>query len=369
MINQDPNPSPFNLSTVINTVPVGSYAPVFRSGDACKAVGAVVKRVDFPELSTAFPRNGSFSSLALTLPQAGLKSSAYGNGVFVVVTATGHCLVSKDGVNFNRFAMPVAGAGYCSVTFGNGVFVAVFNLISGTGTTLSAVSTDGMTWTTATTLPNANWGAVAFGGGVFVAVANTDNTNASTNIAATSTDGLSWTPRTLSAAGRWSAVGFGNGVFVAGETSSGALSTSNNSGVSWTARSAVNVQANSVAYGAGLLVVAGPGGIITSADGVAWTSRKYPNISTPSRVCFGNGVFVAGSASVSPSVVYISYNGIAWETKPIENPATATAAVAFGGGTFIVLSDAAGSAVYAENLTDSDYLYLSGTPGAFVRVK
>lgn len=374
MISSDPNPAPSSNNTVTNLLPIGSVAPAFRSGDAYKAVGELVLRSVYTALSTAFPRNGSVYSFSRTMPTtANWYCFAYGNGVMVAIaqTAGGGGLtniaaMSPDGgATWYQTTMP-ASKQWSSVTFGNGLFVAVSR---GTGTV--ATSPDGVTWTSRT-ITGADWTSVTYGMGLFVAVASSGTASAS------SPDGITWTDRTLPTSNNWGSVVFNGTVFIANINSTTTSAASSANGTTWTARTMpVSCAWLSTATNpaTGLTVALGDAGqIATTTDGVTWTSRGVIGTvnggSSLKQVVFGNGVFIAIGAGLG-AVIFTSYDGISW-TPRTGPPAVYSNAIGYGAGIFVVLgtSSAAVCAVlYAENITDSDYLYLSGTAGQFIRVK
>lgn len=358
---------PVQASSIVNLVPIGGIAPVFRSGDAYKAVGELVQRSIYTALSAAFPRNGSLASVASTpLTTNVWQAGAYGAGVFVVVGnasgggATTSGMYSTDGGK-TWLLMTMPSGVWTDVVYGGGKFVAI------TSGTAAATSTDGINWT-AQTLPSAaGWTSIAYGSGVYVAVAGL-GTNA-----ASSADGVTWTPRTLPTSASWNDVTFGNGVFLAIAIGTNAAATSTN-GTSWTARTMPAVGARRVAYGANLFVAVGDSafGCYSSPDGVTWTQRTVPPSAgaTLYNVMFGDGVFVAQGSGAGYCAV--SYDGMTWLIKSYVGTGTSGGFAAYGAGSFLIGASNSGSAfavVYAENLTDSDYLYLSGTAGQFVRVK
>lgn len=375
MINQDPNPSPSSTTTVVNTVPVGGIAQVFRSGDAYKAVGESVSRAAYPALSAEFPRNGAMYSEQASVPiSITVRGMAYGNGVMVAVcystTTTTQIFYSRDRGRTWRVANIPVGA-WNAVTFGNGKFVAVATTISGTSAG-AVTSTDGVNWVAAGNLSTtAGWSGVAWSDSLalYVAVAGAGSTTA-----ASSTDGVTWTPRTLPTSSGWSAVTFGNGKFIAvSQGTAGAYSTN---GTSWTACTLPAGSYGFVTYGNGAYVACGFIGspcLASSPDGITWTARTTPPAAGTSGlgcVAFGDGVFLGLSDTVG--ICCISYDGIKWEERVQAASSNGMTGIVFGAGAFVALrgvGGASGVVIYTENLTDSDWLYLSGTPGNLIRVK
>jgi len=144
------------------------------------------------------------------------KSSAYGNGKFVMVGYNTNTAVYFIWGNTPvQTKLPVS-AYWISVVYGGGKFVTIaYN------SNHAAYSTDGITWKQAT-LPGAlKWQSVAYGDGKFVAVAD------GSDKVAYSKDGESWSfaNDTLPGAWDWRAITYGLDKFVAVGSKGAAYST------------------------------------------------------------------------------------------------------------------------------------------------
>lgn len=354
--------------------PIGSVSHVVRSGANYKAVGELVQRSIFPALSAAFPRNGSFNSVVSAIPPiVNLNAVAFGNNTFVAVGgASGANSVtaaySSDGVNWYTTHLPGTGVQWVGVTYGAGLFVA----IAASGEVVT--SPDGVVWTSQTALTGAGWVNVFFGGTTFVATA-------SGNKAASSTNGTAWTARVMPSSTTWLSIAWNGTIFLAYDGGTSAASSPD--GATWTAQSVPTAAPGGLVWGAGLFVVGGGNTVIlTSATGLtgSWTQRSLGHGVTknPTTITYGNGVFICSNASVTPGVM-ISYDGINWKQKTVGTgmAVNSLGCSAYGNGVAVffqpysggVPAEGIGCAIYAENLVDSDYMYLSGTPGNFVRVQ
>lgn len=297
---------------------------------------------------------------------------AYGNGMFVATSATTIAASSPDGVTWTTRTM--VSNGY-SVTFGNGRFLAVTNA--------SAVirSMDGITWTSQSVSTGAgsvsvgskaliyangtfvscganggaisvlpvqnfvwrsasasgggtNYGSAAYGNSMFVAMLA-----ASSATAYSSPNGTSWTARALPGSTIWR-VAFGANMFVA-VGSSGSVASSPD-GITWTTRTMpAGVIYYAVTYGAGKFVAVHQGGSATSPDGITWTAG---GTITPSRtwtdLVYGNGLFVAISATTGASGFVTSTDGVTWTGRTA--PGASCQAIAYGNGKFVVVNFANG---------------------------
>lgn len=354
----------------VTSVPLGGYADVFTSGDAYKSVDSVIQRSQYPDMSLAFPRKSAYSTISRTLPgsaQAWL-GIGYGNGMFIAVSSTATYATSTDGINWASRIFPLS-IEWRGVAYGAGVYVVVGTASGGGVTTTCLSSPDGVNWTQRATPSLACSGVVYSSAlGLFVAYNGTGSGVVTSGQVMTSPDGITWTARGLTAAGNWVVTtGGADGRFVAVAVGSTTGATSLD-GITWTARP-LPLSSNwfSITYGNGLFVAVGSSQVsITSPDGIAWTYRNIPIPAAITAVVYGDGVFVAMAASYT--YVATSPDGMNWTQRPF----SAGAFGAYGAGCFMFVqsgSTAASIAVYTENNTNSDYMYISGTTGKYVRVK
>lgn len=368
-------------SLVTQQVPIGGIAAVLRSGDAYKAIGESVSRAAYPALSAAFPRNGSFYSEQVTqAPPVTVRAMAYGNGVLVMLgyssAATTNYLYSRDrGKTWRTGTLP--SGRWSAVIFANGKFVAV-GVTGGVTGPGAITSTDGLNWTAAGNLSTSiDWAGIAWSDTLLLYVAvGAAGGGGGTTVAASSPDGVTWTPRTMPTSSVWSAVVWGGGKFVA--VSQGTAAATSVDGITWVARSIASGSYLDVAYGNGVFVAAGSQGspaLATSPDGISWTVRTGPpGINGGlTGVMFGDGVFL-GSTNVQ-GLCCASYDGLTWIEKTVAATANTVAIGAFAAGAFVVPNNSTtsggtyGFIAYAEDMSTSDYLYLAGTAGQFIRVK
>ncbi len=231
-------------------------------------------------------------------------SITFGNGIFVAVSTSGtnRVMYSSDAITWSHPIITPIANNWTSVTYGNGIFVAVAN--SGTGNRVMT-STNGVDWTSRTSAADNNWSSITFGNGIFVAVANSGTGNR----VMTSPDGITWTSRT-SVDNNWSSITYGNNTFVAVASGSTTVMYSSN-GIEWSITGVTGVVANnwtSISYGlvtsttpnTSLFVAVANSGtgtrVMTSSDGIAWTSRTSVD-NNWSSITYGNNTFVAVSSS------------------------------------------------------------------------
>jgi hypothetical protein len=225
------------------------------------------------------------------------ESVAYGNGVFVALGLSGKTIVSSDGLTWTGYSSLSHYEGWTHIAFGNGFFTAVADVSPGVG--VSAISTNGFTWTVGSTISTvfSVWINLVFGNGYFLAATN----RASETYYVISTDGLTWSsPHIIS---QFPDVVFGAGVF---------LNYSLYSGV-------------------GPFVA-----ISTSPDGYHWVSTQTV---TPDYNLFAgnNNLFIALGTSLEYA---FSFDGMNFVSKPIKY--SGWQVLQGGNKTFVAVSQANG---------------------------
>lgn len=146
-------------------------------------------------------------------------------------------------------------------------------------------------------------------------------------------------------ANTWSSISYGAGVYVAVADSGTNQVMTSSDGITWTTRTAA--QANpwrSVTYGGGVFVAVSASGInqvMTSPDGITWTSRTAAAANAWCSVTYGGGLFVA-VASNGISRVMTSPDGIAWTSAPAAEQ-NGWNAVTYGNGLFVAVAPTTGA--------------------------
>ena len=255
---------------------------------------------------------------------------AYGNGKYVAVASFGTNLVmySTDGISWTAASSAPAAATWYSVCYDNGKFVAVAN----GGQVM--YSSDGISWTAGTASAANQWYAVTYGNGKYVAVAQTG-----TNRVMYSTDGISWTGTSGAPdSASWRGVTYGNGKFVAVAASGQAMYSTN--GTSWTSGTAAEAnQWNSVTFGNGKFVAVAQSGtnrVMHSTDGISWTSATAAEANMWEFVRFGSDLFMAVSGDGTNRIMY-SNDGSSW-TGVTPPEANFWNDVVYGGGKFVAVA-------------------------------
>ncbi|HMO77699.1 MAG TPA: hypothetical protein PKD95_00685, partial [Candidatus Paceibacterota bacterium] len=174
-------------------------------------------------------------------------------------------------------------------------------------------------------------------------------------------------------------------------------------GTEWTARSAPTYVMYSVAYGNGLFVAGGASMILTSPDGLNWSTTTVDHSANWFGVAYGNGLFVLvdinnGHVATSPNGadwatstpvagkywfgtaygqgkfvvvgedddlidnVMTSYDGINWKEDTSANPGTNWNSVTYGNGVFVAVN----SGNTMTSLDGTNWISRSGGAGNFV---
>jgi hypothetical protein len=326
----------------------------------------------------AFTENGASKWIFGSVSEAHTwQTVTYGNGIFVALsdgcgTGRGYCVMtSPDGVTWTaRFAAGGNGNEWESVTYGNGLFVAVAE--TGTGNRVMT-SPDGFAWTSRNAATDNDWQSVTYGNGTFVAVSDTGTNNR----VMTSPDGITWTSQTSAANNAWESVTYGNGLFVAVACSIGLDGTCNATagnrvmtspdGITWTSQtSAANNSWISVTYGNGIFVAVsfdgGSSQVMTSPNGTLWTLRATPSSANENdwwSVTYGNAMFVAVSETGTNNRVMTSLDGITWKTQDTSTVAGVWGAVTYGNGKFVAVAYDSGT-VNSVMVADA-HLFISST--------
>jgi len=207
----------------------------------------------------------STSTLPVNLNSASATDVAFGQisntvGRFIVVSEADRDVAYSDngGATWTLTTDALPTVGYNTIAYGKGFFVAIR-----TGTTNNAYSTNGVTWTEGSGLPNKTWRDITWGNGRFVALAS-DGT------CSYSLDGITWsTAVTIAGSTTTNRIAYGQGVFVATTTTTALYHSED--GVVWTAVTSLpNTGYTAVAFGnparTGKFVLIGSGTTTAALD-------------------------------------------------------------------------------------------------------
>ena len=114
-------------------------------------------------------------------------------------------------------------------------------------------------------------------------------------------------------------------------------------GITWTAQTpAANISWSGVTYGNGKFVAVSASGVaddvMTSPDGITWTIRTGAQPYSWRDVTFGNNTFVAVGINAGSYGVMTSTDGITWDLR-LAGPSNSWRSVTFGNGLFVAVSN------------------------------
>jgi len=286
-------------------------------------------------------------------------------------------------VNAVATALP-SSATWADVAGFGGRFIAI-----AAGSTFTAVSSNGTTWTAGGTLTSAaTWTSIAVGPiGIttyWVAISSGGTVgNYSTN------NGASWLAMgALPTSGTWTSVAYFNGAFVAVRSGSAQAAYSVD-GITWTTATLPSsttwqdVSGGTVGTSAFFVAVAtgGTAAAYSVDNGANWTASTLPASSTWNAVTFGNSRFLAVARNTAAAA--LSTNGTSWTAVTLPVSGTWND-LAFGDENFVIVADTGGfiltsftgeTGSYTErsSATTADYEAVafttySGAPDKFVAV-
>ncbi|WP_426111344.1 hypothetical protein [Pseudomonas sp. DSP3-2-2] len=368
-------------SFTVSSVPLGGLATVFASGDAYKAIGTSIQRSLYPEMSAAFPRKSAYAFSLVAQPLVGSSSLArcgtFGKGMFVIMmtsnatNTSADSLYSFDGITWtpSTATSSLNWNGICyGGPVGNQKFVAVGAAQGGTAASTCCISSDGITWATSN-MPSLIYQSVVWSDQLGLYIAFTNST-----ACATSPDGVTWTQRATPGGGYYPAAS--PNCVIALNPGGNMIRTTD--GIAFAVVAGLpNKAYSSVVYAGGLFVAtvgssAAGAGIVTSPDGLTWTVRVTPASYTGGQLAYGDGVWLCtGNGGATGSMT--SYDAINWSQRA--NGIAGAVYSVFGNGAFLITAPFVSSGVtynqlvYTENLSTSDWMYLSGTAGQYVRVR
>jgi hypothetical protein len=262
---------------------------------------------------------------------SGTTAIGWGAGTFVVLGGYGEILTSSDGDHWTNHLQ-----GFYGEALSINAVVSSTNIVVAATLNGMLTSSNGLDWTNIEFGPD--YDAVQedtlYAQGKFVAVGSISGAYGLVRV---SEDGLNWS--TGSADFMLQGIAYGNGRFVAVggscyDSSGGVTySITSTDGETWLDHYGTNGPIEAVAFGNGIFVGVGSsdecdGTALISTDGANWMAldshsfaTKLPNGDKtylwPSKVVYGNGRFVAASASSGD--IWVSIDGRTWRNSSLSN--------------------------------------------------
>lgn len=281
-------------------IPAGGYQSITYGDGKYVAIGF--------NGALAFSSDGEIWN-SNSMPFGQYTKVVYAAGKFVAVGSNGDVATSSDGITWEDGTIPFGK--YLGLTYGGGLFVAV-------GSGVISTSPDGIVWTKYNVF--GNYTAVAYGSSKFIAIG-------SNNTFAYSTDGISWSTSSSLPTGTYGDIIFvedfgGDDLFIAvGSSFEGSkVITTNDGGASWEEKPVPFGWYTSIAYNSigPLFVVSGYNAVtIKSSDLDSWT--QVSNTGSPSDVIYADSKYVGVGTNFST----VSGDGVAWDIKVSQQVAAA----------------------------------------------
>lgn len=346
-------PKPFALGVVRNATPpmVNSAKLIYQVNDG--AVDSVDMVFD---AGVPIVPQGSFSSRTIPsgfdgTPFCGAWSDS--QGLFVVFSNGGsadECVTSPDGITWTN--RTIASQTWWDVAYSPALDL--WCAVGGSAGPVIYTSPDGITWTSRTsTHPGNSLRGVAWGGGYFVAVGDSGDIERST-------DGVTWSAATTDPGG---ALIFNDVIYAFGNwyacTDTEEVYYSTDDGDTWTLLYDPSPGSNAskaMAFGGGRLVVASNNGVIaTCVDGLTFEARSVIGITGQiTDIDYGFGYFLL----TGPNGLYAtSPDGINWSSFVMADTSTINGVV-FGStdyGTWVALQGGTPDRILSSTGAGSDY--------------
>lgn len=259
----------------------------------------------------------------------------YGNGKFVALSSgDGHVATSTDGVNWTITQAATPLKTWASIAYGNGIFVAVSLNTDGNGVT--AYSTNGITWTTGTTLPTGYWYSTVFKDGYFV------TSTMGVKDIYFSTNGASWSTNKPNTSGTVTVPAGISTISLTGQGAPGTPGTAVNAALVNNVPGQPIVLPSSsplhdIAYNNGVYIAISNATlyVVRSTDGETWTQvTNIGNSATPTRIVACNGYFYL----LCPNAFYRSTDGVTWTaTTAFSTNQNTFKGLAYGNGVFVAV--------------------------------
>lgn len=295
-----------------------------------------------------------------TVPTATiLYDITYGNSLYVAVGMSGHIFTSSDAITWT---LQTSGTSEQLVSIEWDSTLSLFICV---GVTTIRTSSDATTWSAATipsglgtrssNIPIAGSGKVLekLNGTWFTTIGSADHIIKSTNGTTWTLSFIGGSLSTSSNVIAGSTLNPSNNALFKLESTliacpaAGGLMLASTSTNTWTvaADTATGIF-NAVAYGAGLYVAVGNGGIVyTSPDGITWTSRTSGTVTNLTGIAWSGAEFIA----ISSTVAIRSTDGMSWSSAGTNGGVR----MCYSGGVFIVFN---GSTIIRVSTTGEEWI-------------
>ncbi len=267
---------------------------------------------------------------------AGPIDLTYADATFFVPLATsaGRYLTSADGVSWHEIApTPSLSTASHTLTRGEGLY-----LQAAAAPDLLRWSQDGVFWSRIAPAEGRSFRGIAANGTVAVAVGTAQPPlgTSLTALLSISYDGTTWFPASSGFSGALNDVAWGGAPasqFVAVGAGSNLLTSPD--GITWTTRTATGAtNLRGVKHVNGRWIAVGDNAMFTSTNALTWTRVTLPGTAPLYQVAYGSGAYVAVGAT---GAILRSTDAVTWITRPSSTVATLVDVV-FAAGKFVAVA-------------------------------
>jgi hypothetical protein len=276
----------------------------------------------------AYSTNGTSWTVIRPPVDVPFRCITWNGSVFCAVPNSGNqCITSPDGITWTARTLPAAGNWTVVGSNNSGRLIALVS-----ASTIGATSDDnGATWTQQVII-SGSWNNVAWATslGLFCVVSSV-----ATNTYMTSPDGITWTSRTFATSATRPGIAWNGTVFAVSSTATASFLYSSD-GVNWgAATSSVGAAggSNTIIWNGSIFVcVAGTTLVLTSPDGITWSTASMPSSAQWQTVAWNGTVFYCKAYNTTAGAT--STNGTTWTAANFDIKIGRWGSVAWNGSLF-----------------------------------
>ena len=284
-------------------------------------------------------------AVAWVLRTSGFGATAYGigggNGVYVIVGASGNLRTSTDTITWT---LRTSGFGTSSI---NEIISDGTNLVAVSNGGAIRASTNGIQWSIRTSPTTNNLGNPGNTGPAGIYVNNLYLVGGTSGAYVVSTDSIVWTLRTsgLGSNTVWS-VAYGSALTEKYLISAGGILASSTDNISWTLRTSGTGALNSLNYlNSNYYAFNNSNVIRTSTNGIQWSTQVTVAHALYSSAVSNNSLITGGATGSA----YSSTNGIAWVLRTSNVGSVNAFAFGYGNGLFLATYGSSAQVIVADS--------------------
>ena len=239
----------------------------------------------------------------------------WGNNEFIAVTDAGGIYTSPDGATWESQKSGTSRRLY-GIAWSGSRYVAVGE------DGLIVTSTDALVWSVRSAEIDYNpfFQDVIWNGSLFVATGST---------IITSEDGVTWTEANHSASGSIRFLSWNDDLLVASEGGATTYIHTSTDGINWTAHATAISNIGGIVWNGSQFVAVSNAAVYTSTNGVDWAEIGSPNLNLATReIIWDGGQFVGAEAG---GLIVTSFDGVNWTSQTTNNTESLNSIAAHGG--------------------------------------